>query len=221
MAKGSRKNQNGTEPLSNYQDLSKTGRQDIVDDENRVSIISAQLKDGICNYAFEIIEGVGQGATHTVKGPGIVKDSLQDVFAKFNVHLAVIDDAFKTAGEEVLDIDTLHGHQLTGFYHVTGFSIKGSSENERIVLQGNKYVSTAGGRMELKSPPIPLDNLSSYKWYNELKELTSNARSEVKAYNDGNYTPIEKEEEDTKMTQMSILDSAEESNSEELEAGRV
>ena len=37
-------------------------------------------------------------------------------------------------------------------------------------------VGTAGGRIELATPKIPLDNLSSYHWYNELKVAADNAR---------------------------------------------
>lgn len=176
-------------------------------EENNVNIISAQLKDGICNYSFEIIQGIGVGATHNVKGPGIVKDSLRDAFAAFNVHLAVIDDAFKTKGVEIEDIDKEHGNELTGFYHVTGFKISGSADNEKIELVGTKYVTSAGGRMELKTPKIPLDGLSSYPWHNELKQVADTARKEVDKYNNGNYDPIEVEEEpETNVRQTTIMD---------------
>lgn len=172
-----------------------------------VNIIIAQLKDGICNYGFEIIEGVGIGAKHNVKGPGIVKDSLRDAFVAFHVHMAVIDDAFRTKGIEITNIDLEHGNELTGSYHVTGFKISGSADNEKIELTGNKYVSSAGGRMELKTPKIPLDNLSSYPWYNELKAVADHARREVEKYNNGNYDPIEViDEEVPNSKQMTIMD---------------
>jgi hypothetical protein len=194
--KGSKENPLTISDLEALNKKFKKEGDDDTDIQDRViNIIAAKIKDGLCHYSYEILEGVGEGATHNVKGPGIIKDSLRKAFERFRVHLAVIDDAFKNSGVEIEDIDQFHGHELTGNYVVDGFKIKGSAENESIILLGNKYVSSAGGRMELASPKIPIDNLSSYKWYNELKELATNARKEVEKYNAGNYTPIEKEEE--------------------------
>ena len=68
-----------------------------------------------------------------------------------------------------------------------------------------KYVSSAGGWMEIKSPEITLDNLSSYKWWNELKSAADHAREEVSLYKEGNYTPVEKEEEEPDNNQLTIF----------------
>jgi hypothetical protein len=222
MAKQSKK-KNENEPLSSFQNLNQTGREDLDDNENErgISIIAAKIKDGLCHYSYEILEGVGQGATHNVKGPGIIKDSLRKAFERLRVHMAVIDDAFKNSGIEIDDIDNFHNAELTGCYVVDGLKIKGSAENESIILLGNKYVSAAGGRMELASPKIPLDNLSSYKWYNELKVLSDNARAEVELYNAGNYTPIEKEEEDVNYKQATILDQVTETADSEFEGAEL
>jgi hypothetical protein len=223
MAKQSKK-KNENEPLSSFQNLNQTGREDDVDndaDERGLSIIAAKIKDGVCHYSYEILQGVGQGATHNVKGPGIIKDSLRKAFERLRVHMAVIDDAFKNSGVEIDDIDNFHNAEITGCYVVDGFKIKGSAENESIVLLGNKYVSSAGGRMELASPKIPLDNFSSYKWYNELKILSDNARAEVELYNAGNYTPIEKEEEDVIYKQATILDQVSETADSEFEGAEI
>lgn len=169
----------------------------IVNNENVSDyvIIEAQIKDGFCNYRYEVIKGVGIGDKHKVDGSGIIEDDMRTAFSKFNVHLAVIDDVFKHSGIEIEDIDQLHTHELTQLFNVTGFKIKGSKENECIVLIGNKYVSAAGGRIELESPKIPLDNLSSYKWYNELKEASDKAREEVKLYKEGKYTAVEEDDD--------------------------
>lgn len=158
--------------------------------EDPFIIIEANIKDDFCNYFFEVTKGVGIGDKHKVDGRGIVEDDMRNAFAKFNVHLACIDDAFKYSQVEIDNIDQMHTHDLTGMFHVTGFKITGGKENECIILSGNKYVS-AGGRIELKSPKIPLDNLSSYKWYNELLTVTNTARDEVAAYKNGKYTPVE------------------------------
>lgn len=166
-------------------------------------ITAALIKDGFCNYSYEIIEGVGLGDSHAVKGSGLIEDDMRNAFAVFNVHLAVIDDVFKHSDIEFDDVNKMHAEELTGLYHVTGFKIKGSKDNESIILVGNKYVSQAGGRLELETPKIPLDSLSSYKWYNELKTAADKARLEVALYKEGKYTAVEIIEEED-LTQTSI-----------------
>src|SRR6476469_9637941 len=103
-------------------------------------IISASIDDDFCNYAYEINSGLGLGDKHTVSGSGIVKDDMKSAFAKFNVHLAFIDDVFKHSEIEVLDIDSLHGHDLTFLYNVTGFKVKGTEDSQSIILIGTKYI---------------------------------------------------------------------------------
>lgn len=156
-------------------------------------IIEAALKDGFCNYTYEVAKGLGEGDKHAVKGSGLVKDDMNNAFHAFNVHLACIDDVFKHSGIEIENIDDYHTHELAGLYSVTAFSIKGSEESESIILTGTKYLS-CGGRIQIPSPKIPLDNLSSYKWYNELKAAADRAREEVALYKEGKYEPVEVEE---------------------------
>lgn len=113
------------------------------------------------------------------------------------MHLACLDDAFKTAGVQVTldgvthfesdglsygNIDQMRNHELTGNYVVTGFKIKGGKGNESVVLIGTKYVSMAGDHMELQTPKIPLDQSSSYTWHNELSEVCELIREEVALY---------------------------------------
>jgi hypothetical protein len=209
---------NDSEPLSNFQDTEKTGRKgskenpvvisasslksvtrklkQLAQTELRsFSIIEASLKDEICNYKYEVIEGIGLGDQHNVNGSGIVKDTLLQAFANFNVHLACIDEVFKHSKMEVGDIDTMHNDELTGLYRVSWFKVKTNKGYDTIQLKGMKYVSSAGGWMELKSPEVTLDNLSSYKWWNELKTAADTAREEVSLYKEGNYTPVEIDEE--------------------------
>lgn len=174
--------------------------------EKTFLIKEATIKDDFCNYSYEIISGIGIGDTHKVNGSGIIEGDMRNAFAVFNVHLAVIDDIFKHSKVKISDIDTMHGHDLTGLVNVTGFKIKGSNENESIVLIGNKYVSEAGGRIELVTPRIPLDNLSSYKWYNELKVAADKARLEVELYKGGKYTPVEVEEVKEETQQPNLFD---------------
>lgn len=185
-------------------------------EEKQIRIISAIIKDDFCNYSYDITLGVGIGDTHNVKGKGIIKDDMRDAFGDFNVHLATVDDIFKHSGIDIKNIDKLRNHPHVGLYEVTGFKIKGIAENETICLIGTKYVNI-GGHIELETPPIALDNLSSYPWWNELKSAADVARKEVELYKNGKYTSAEPEEtEDAE--QLTIGD---ELNNAELEKARV
>lgn len=162
-------------------------------EENLYSIKEAALKEGLCRYAYEITSGVNLGDVHSVKGGGLYKHTLMDAFAKLNVHLACIDDSFKLKGVEISDIDKEHTSELAGFYTVTGFKIKGSDDDETVVLIGSKRVSY--GYISIESPRIPLDRSSSYKWYNELKKAVDECRHQVALYKEGNFDSVEVIEE--------------------------
>jgi hypothetical protein len=169
------------------------------------AITAATLKDDLCNYSYDILDGVGAGDTHTVKGKGIADDDLIDAFRNLNVHLACVDDVFKHNKVELDNIDNMHNNEFTALYHVTGFKIKGSAENESVVLIGVKSVSCSGERISLESPRIPLDGLSSYKWYNELLEAIDHARAEVALYKGGKCTiPEADPEPDRKQLKITI-----------------
>src|SRR5690606_26074269 len=111
-------------------------------------IREASIKEEFCNYSFEVTSGTGSGDVHKVTGTGMVKDSLNDAFAKLNVHLAVIDEVFKAKGIEVEDIDNYHNDETTFNYRVSSFKIKGSGDNESVMLTGQKFLSISG-RMDI------------------------------------------------------------------------
>jgi hypothetical protein len=160
-------------------------------------VISAQLDDGYCTFNLEHLTGVERGEiTIHKKRKLIAHDDLYKAFAKLNVHLAVIDDVFKHAGVEITDIDSLHNHDFTWLYTVTGFKIQGKDENEGVVLIGTKMVS-GSGRFILESPKVALDKSSSYLWHNELKAAINHARYEVEQYHGGKGT-LEEQDEETK-----------------------
>ena len=167
-------------------------------DDHWFRITEATIKDGFCNYSYEITKGVGLGRTHKVDGKvsgNIIDDDMRTAFSKFNVHMAAIGDIFKHSGIEIKDIDKEHGNAITGLFNVTGFKIIGSSDNETIQLFGTYYVSV-GSRFDLDSPKIPLDSASSYHWYKQLKPVANKARLEVLLYDNGKYTKAEPEEEE-------------------------
>lgn len=170
------------------------------------SIIEATIKDEICNYIYEVTSGIGVGDQHNVKGSGIVKDSLLQAFSDLNVHAACVDEVFKHSKIEIGDINSMRTDELTSLFRVTGFKVKSTKGYETVRLLFMKYVSTGGGWEEIKGTEITLDNLSSYKWWNELKEAVDNAREEVSLYKEGNYTPVEVEEEVDDTNQGSLFD---------------
>lgn len=189
----------------NGKQLSDKGLKKLLGEESEEQnfiIKEGLIKDGFCNYKFEVIKGVGTGFTHKVDGTGIIDDDMGNAFAMFNVHLACLDDVFKHSGIEISDIDKMHSHDLAYLFIVDGFKIKGESDNESIILIGSKQCS-GGFRMEIESPKIPINDLSSYKWYNELKAAADKAREEVALYALGKYTPVEEDEQD-KFKQLSI-----------------
>lgn len=167
-------------------------------EEKPFVIMSAAIKDGFCNYAFEIKTGVNIGDINNVKGSGIIDSDLEYAFGKLNVHLAALDDIFKHSDTEVVNIDKMHTNPLTMEYEVTGFKIKGGDENESIILVGHKRISCSGERMALETPKIPLDKLSSYEYWKDLKKASELCREEVELYKGGKCTPVEPEEKEDK-----------------------
>jgi hypothetical protein len=176
-------------------------------------INEAKLKDGFCNYKYEVTKGTGAGDTHNVKGTNIFLDDMRFAFGQLNVHLAVIDEAFKNSGVEIDDINRFHAHELATRYYVDGLKIIGSKDNESIILSGSKYVSTAGGRIDLVTPKIPLDSLSSYPFHAELKAAADAAREEVAQYKEGKYEVPEEDEQDNSK-QLRIGDNVDTDNDE-------
>lgn len=179
--------------------MAKKSKLKKVEEEKPFKIMNATIVDDFCNYGFEIKSGVGIGDKHNVKGNGIIEQDMKDAFEKLNVHLAAIDDVFKHSEIDIDNIDKFHNHELTGDYQVTGFKISALGENEAIVLVGHKHVSCSGERMDIQTPKIPMDSLSSYQWYNELKDASDKARLEVELYKGGKCTKVvESDEEDPK-----------------------
>ncbi len=187
----------------------------IVDaDKHPYKIVEAKIKDDFCDYKYERTAGVGANNIVAEKGKaGYIRDSMKDAFAELNIHLAVIDDIFKNADIQVQALEPMIGHQLTTLFAVTGFKLSGDEDNLTVQLIGNKYVSM-GGRMELETGKIAIDENSSYKWKNELRAAVIDCTEEVARYHEGNYIPIETEEEKVNPKQLKITDQVEEHDSE-------
>jgi hypothetical protein len=165
-------------------------------------ITAAAIRDGYCDYTLVVKKGQGIG-THKIKGEGLITDDLRNVFAKLNVHLAIVDDIFKHSGFEFDTISEVENSEFANLYDVVGITLKGEDENLSCVLKGTKYVSQTGGeRQHIDSAKIHIGSGAFYKWYNELNETINEVKQEVEAYHNGKYTLPESLVEDT--NQLSI-----------------
>lgn len=143
--------------------------------EKPIEITEAKLKDDFCIYSYEIMKGVGKGdVIKNRQGASIIHDDMKDAFEKLNVHLAIIDDAFKYSQIEIADINDMHEHELTGHFSVSGLRVNGESDNKSVVLLGTKWISE-GGNISLETPKIKLD--SKYKWIDDLVEQYMGGKS--------------------------------------------
>ena len=152
-----------------------------------VLIRNAVIKDGLCNYGYEINQGAGKGdLIPNRKGSNIVHSDMEDAFSALAVHLACIDDAFKYAGiHPETSLEELAQTELAGLFRATGFKLSGKEENDGFVIYGEKSVTT--GYISLESPKINLG--SNYPYFEELKEAVGNAILEVEAYMNGKHAP--------------------------------
>ncbi len=159
-------------------------------------ITEAVIVDDFCNYKYEMVEGKGPYDKHKVDGKGIIKDDMRDVLRKMRVHMAAVYGVFSLQGLDIQDIDQHHNDDVTADFHVNGFKVKGGEDMESISLMGSKHIANVGGRMSLTTPWIDISTLSSYKWYNELKDLADKAREEVALYKEGKYIVPDVEDDD-------------------------
>lgn len=163
--------------------------------KNDVQITKASLVDGRCHYGYEIIGKVGNGDEIGRKGKALVHDDMVNVFAKLDVHLAVIHDAYRLAGIEIDQLGEEHEtDEITSKFSCSGFKMNGAEENGSVILYGTMSVSI-GGVFQLTTPKVHFD-MNSYRWINELKEAVENARDEVRAYMDGKAAPVEEPNKD-------------------------
>lgn len=163
----------------------------IVDaDAPVVEITAALIKDGFCNYTYLVRQGIGVGNIHNVKGRGLATKDLLDAMSKLNVHMACVDGAFKHAGIEVIDTSVMHGHEITTDYTVTGIKMRGSEDEPAVSLMGRKRAVQVSGEIELKTPKIDLDALSSYHHAPSLSWSIDTVLKEVMLYHEGKYTSV-------------------------------
>lgn len=146
--------------------------------------IAANITDEFCNYTYEIKQGVGIGNVHSVKGKAIAHPDLINAMMVLNRHMACIDGSYKLAGYTFNNIDELENDLLTANYDVNGFRSKGSEDSLAVILTGTKTVAPIG-QMEIKTPKVDISEMSSYPWYNELRDAINEVKKEVRLYHEG------------------------------------
>lgn len=155
-------------------------------------ITAVSLKDDFCDYSYEITNLVGIGNIHNVKGKGIIDEDLRTAFNRLNVHLGVIDGKFGI----VEQVEDLRNDEDVALYNVTGIKMRGSSEDESVILTGTKFCPNISGRIDLTTAKIALKDFSAYKPWMELQEDIELIRKEAELYHGGKCTSTEVKVED-------------------------
>jgi len=149
-----------------------------------VEIKSASLKDALCNYSYELLVGKMKGDGLSRKGTHIVHDDLQAAFAKFDVFLAHLDDAF-TGNDNATELLFLEGEPETQSYSVYSFKITGVEENKSLIISGSKEV--INGTITFDAPKVKLNG--NYLYLAQLTEVLDNVIKEVEFYMNGKVAP--------------------------------
>lgn len=152
--------------------------------EKDVEIKSALLKDALCNYSYELLIGKMKGDSISRKGTHIVHEHLQEAFAKFDVFLAHLDDAF-TGNDNATELSFLEEEPETDSYSVYSFKITGVEENKSLIISGTKEVSN--GTIAFDAPKVKLNG--GYLYLTQLTEVLENVIKEVEFYMNGKVAP--------------------------------
>lgn len=123
----------------------KQTAQEVVDEIPPLRITAVSLKDDFCDYSYEITNLVGIGNIHNVKGKGIIDDDLRNAFNRLNVHLGVIDGKFGI----VEQVEDLRNDEDVALYNVTGIKMRGTEEDESVILTGTKFCPNISGRIDV------------------------------------------------------------------------
>jgi len=184
---------------------------EVIDEIPPLRITAVSLKDDFCNYSYEITHLVGTGNIHNVKGKGIIDDDLRDAFNRLNVHLATIDGKFGIVDQ----VEGLRNNEDVALYNVTGIKMRGSSEDESVIIVGTKHCPNVAGRIDLTTSKIALKDFSAYKPWSELQEDIELIRKEAELYHGGKCTSVEPEVKDPKQKEFPFP--AEDGKEEEFE----
>lgn len=152
-----------------------------------IQITSASIKELTCKYSYEIMAGAGKGdKVKNREGANFIHDDLNNAFQQLNVHMAILDDAFKSVyGDKLPGLDELNNHEITTHFDVTTVKITGQDENYGIIIYGDKIVKH--GAIMLESPKIK--STDGYIFFAELREAVELVMDEVYEYMNGKAAP--------------------------------
>ena len=149
--------------------------------EKPFQITSATIKDEVCEYGYEVLQGPQQGSKiPKCKGSFNVHEDMIAAFQNLDIHLADSEDAFDYVFPPEVYLEQLVEHELAGKFSVCGFRISGSDENLSYTLIGHKICKV--GYMALESEKLQKNN---YRFFEDLKAAINNAVAEVELYMNG------------------------------------
>lgn len=154
--------------------------------EKEIEIKSATLKDGMCNYSYELLHGLTKGDELTRKGVHVVHEDMFTAFKQLQVFFAHVDGVFHWANNQT-HIDDLEAHDDLNKFYVSAFKITGSDENKSLILTGNKEVTI--GTVSYSTPKIKLADSSTYLYIEELRDRLKVVIEQVEAYMNGKTAP--------------------------------
>lgn len=156
-----------------------------------VNILSAALKNAMCNYSYEILDGVGEGDIINRKGSSIVHSDLIRAFRKLDVHLALICEEIDKSS--ISDIEHFENMKTVEFEDgtiekaVSAFTANSvKTDKSGVTVTGTKELST-GDHVTLQSPKVDWDD--DYQFLGELKVVVDEIQFEVEEYMNGKKAP--------------------------------
>jgi hypothetical protein len=155
-------------------------------EEKELEIISASIKDELCNYGYELLTGRNSGdKIPTRKGAHFIHEDLQEAFKNMDVFLAHIDGVFNSWANNQTHISELEEKEDLENYHVSSIKITGQEENKAVIIGGTKH--TVHGDISFQTPKIKYNG--SYLYIEELEVRLTTLISEVEQYMDGKRAP--------------------------------
>lgn len=142
-------------------------------------ILSAKLKDGLCNYSVENMKEPTKGFILDTKGVNVVHEDLTESFKALVIHLAIVDGVFALTGKDFDYTHEVEKDELATSYSVSGFKLGGSEDNRSVILHGSKWVP--GGVISLDTFKLT----KAYKHYDTLMDEIKVCQEEVLAYKNG------------------------------------
>lgn len=155
-------------------------------EEKEIEIKSASLKDGFCNYSYELLHGLTKGDELVRKGVHEVHEDMFTAFKQLDVFFAHVDGVFHWANNQT-PIDDLEAHEDLGKFYVSAFKITGSDENRSVIFTGSK--DTNIGTVTYSTPKIKLEDNSTYLYVEELRDRLKVIIEQVEAYMNGKTAP--------------------------------